>query len=38
MDSNKVNMVISWKVPMNHDLLHGFIGLVGYLADDILNI
>lgn len=38
MDPNKVNTVINWKVPTNHDLLCGFIGLVGYLVDDILNV
>ena len=38
MDSNKVDTVINWKVPMNHDLLCGFIGSVGYLADDIPNV
>ena len=38
MDSAKVDSVINWKVPMNRDLLWGFIGSVGYLADDIPNI
>ena len=38
MDAEKVNSVLKWKVPTNRDLLHGFIGLVGYLADDIPNI
>ena len=38
IDSNKVDTVINWKVPMNRDLLHGFIGSVGYLADNILNV
>ena len=35
MDPDKVDSVINWKVPTNHDLLRGFIGSVGYLADDI---
>ena len=38
MDSNKVDTVINWKVPTNHDLLCGFIGSVGYLANNILNV
>ena len=38
MDSEKVNSVLKWKVPMNRDLLQGFIGSVGYLADDIPNV
>lgn len=35
MDPDKVDQIINWKVPINHDLLRGFIGSVGYLADDI---
>ena len=38
MDAEKVDSVVNWKVPTNRDLLHGFIGTVGYLADDILNV
>ena len=38
MDSNKVDSVLNWKVPTNRDLLRGFIGSVGYLADDIPHI
>ena len=38
MDPTKVDSVLNWKVPTNHDLLRGFIGLVSYLADDIPNI
>ena len=38
MDPEKVDSVLSWKMPMNRDLLRGFIGSVGYLADDIPNI
>ena len=38
MDQDKVDSVLNWKVPTNRDLLRGFIGSVGYLADDIPNI
>ena len=38
MDQDKVDSVLNWKVPTNRDLLRGFIGLVGYLADDIPNV
>ena len=38
MDSNKVDSVVNWKVPTNRDLLRGFIGSVGYLADDVPNV
>ena len=38
MDSEKVDSVLNWKVPTNRDLLQGFIGSVGYLADDVPNV
>ena len=38
MDPHKVDSVMLWKVPTNRDLLRGFIGSVGYLADDIPNV
>ena len=38
MDPEKVDSVLKWKTPTNRDLLRGFIGSVGYLADDIPNI
>ena len=38
MDASKVDSVLNWKVPTNRDLLRGFIGSVGYLADDIPNV
>lgn len=38
MDPDKVDSVMNWKVPTNWDLLQGFIGSVGYLADDIPNV
>ena len=38
MDQDKVDSVLNWKVPTNHDLLRGFIGSVGYLADNIPNV
>lgn len=38
MDPDKVNSVLNWKVPTNKELLRGFLGLVGYLADDVATI
>src|SRR6202789_4651782 len=38
MDPVKVDHVLAWKTPTNRDLLRGFIGSVGFLADDIPNI
>ena len=38
MDTKKVDTVLNWKTLTNCDLLCGFIGTVGYLADDIPNI
>ena len=38
MDPEKVDDVLAWKTLTNRDLLQGFIGSVGYLADDIPNI
>ena len=38
MDPDKVDSVLKWKPPTNRDLLRGFIGSVGYLADDIPNV
>ena len=38
MDAEKVDSMINWKVLTNRDLLRGFIGSVGYLADDIPNV
>jgi len=38
MDPDKVDSVVAWKIPTNRDLLRGFLGSVGYLADDIPNI
>ena len=32
MDPYKVDKVVSWKTPMNKDLLRSFIGAVGFLA------
>ena len=37
MDAEKVDSVVSWKMPTNRDLLRGFIGSMGYLTDDIPN-
>jgi hypothetical protein len=38
MDPDKVDSVMNWKTPTNRDLLRGFLGSVGYLADDIPNV
>ena len=38
MDAAKFDSVMAWKVPTNQDLLRGFIGSVGYLADNLPNI
>ena len=38
MDPYKVDSVLAWKTPTNRDLLRGFLGSVGYLAEDIPNI
>ena len=38
MEPSKVDKVINWKVPTTRDLLRGFLGSVGYLADDIASI
>jgi hypothetical protein len=35
MDPAKVESVLTWKTPTNRDLLRGFLGSVGYLADDL---
>ncbi|TFY56794.1 hypothetical protein EVJ58_g7424 [Rhodofomes roseus] len=38
MDPDKVDSILNWKNPTNKELLHGFLGSVGYLADDIATI
>ena len=38
MDPYKVDCVLNWKTPINRDLLRGFLGSVGYLAEDIPNV
>jgi hypothetical protein len=38
MDPDKVDSVANWKTLTNRDLLRGFIGLAGYLADDIYKV
>ena len=35
MDPDKVDALVCWKMPTNRDLLHGFLGAAGFLADDI---
>ncbi|KIN99114.1 hypothetical protein M404DRAFT_78798, partial [Pisolithus tinctorius Marx 270] len=38
MDPDKVDRILNWKVPTNRTLCKGFIGSVGYLADDIYKV
>ena len=38
MDPDKVDSIANWKVPTSKELLRGFLGSVGYLADDIATI
>lgn len=38
MDPSKVDSVLNWKVPTNRELLSGFLGPVGYLADNIERV
>nr|GAT48782.1 gag-pol polyprotein [Mycena chlorophos] len=38
MDPDKVDSVLNWKTPTNRDLLRGFLGSVGYLADDLAGV
>jgi hypothetical protein len=38
MDPEKVDTVTNWKTPTNRDLLRGFLGAVGYLADDVAKV
>ncbi len=38
MDHDKVDSVLNWKTPTNHDLLRGFLSSVGYLADDVPGV
>ncbi len=38
MDPHKVDAVVNWKTPTNRDLLRGFLGAVGYLADDVAKV
>ena len=38
MDPAKVDSVVAWKTPTNCDLLRGFLGAVGYLADDLAAV
>lgn len=35
MDPDKVDALSKWKTPTNRDLLRGFLGAAGYLANDI---
>ena len=38
MDPDKVDALVRWKTPTNRDLLRGFLGAAGFLADDIDRI
>jgi hypothetical protein len=38
MDPHKIDSVLNWKTPTNRDLLRGFLGSAGYLADDLPEV
>jgi hypothetical protein len=38
IDPDKVDSVLNWKTPTNCGLLRGFLGSVGYLADDLAAV
>jgi hypothetical protein len=38
MDPEKVDSMLAWKTPTNQDLLRGFLGAVGYLANDLAEV
>ncbi|MDF5731950.1 MAG: reverse transcriptase [Rhizonema sp. PD38] len=38
MDPVKVDSISKWKTPTNKDLLRGFLGAVGYLADNVEGV
>jgi len=38
MDPVKVDKILAWKTPTNRDALHSFLGVVGFLADDIHKV
>jgi hypothetical protein len=38
MDPNKVDSIMKWKTPTSKELLQGFLGAVGFLADDIAEV
>jgi hypothetical protein len=38
MDPDKVDSVLNWKVPTSRNLLRGFLGSVGYLADNLAEV
>jgi hypothetical protein len=38
LDPAKIDKISAWKVPTNRDLLRGFLGAVGYLADRCAGI
>lgn len=38
MDPDKVDALVKWKTPTNRGLLTGFLGVAGYLADNINRV
>jgi hypothetical protein len=38
MDPNKVDSIVNWKVPTSKELVQGFLGAVGFLADDVAEV
>ncbi len=38
MDPDKVDAILKWPTPTNKGLLMGFLGSLGWLADDIAKV
>jgi hypothetical protein len=38
MNHDKVDSILNWKTPTSKELVQGFLGLVGFLADNIAQV